>query len=319
MNLKQRKKWKKRLPKYRVKSGSSKQWVASEKIMKEANCKCKNKVGDKCYCMSYPWSDYNFISQLKKYKRTPIQSEQFYKKNGFTFCVIDMSYVMTNKEVVIHIFGVTDEENSVFCEIRGFKPYMYIQLDQSLIKNQQEFIEIQLKKFLSRSKIKHTNVKIEKSLDKFTTQGVSFNPISHLFKITCETPRAIPLLRKRFFKDPKILEGSSLSSPPSSSINVIRIYESNIDFVLRFLTDKKIKGSSYIHFDYNKCSWITDERKKTSRCQIEIRGNDTNFSIQEDHKDTIPPLRFCSYDAEMVNQNNHFPQPENDTVWQVCI
>lgn len=283
------------------------EWIADEKIMKGAGCKCNIKRGDTCTCDSFDWfDDLGKFSQTAQrlYTRVPVQNEEFYRQNGFEFCVIHRTYVMSSDSPVINLFGVTEEGNSVFCEVYNFKPYFYIETIEKL-----SIIQIQqLQRFLvSVCESDHMTsswISVEKIDGKYTTHGFHDTPIENLYEIQMKYPAGVSKLRKKMIDDKILLR---------IGISIKRIYESNIDFVIRYTNDVNMGGTGWVNAPFKDCVWD----KNRSRCQIEIKLEYNDLIVLKD-KEELPPFRILSFDIECVNNQGHFPKPEEDAVFQIC-
>jgi len=293
------------------------QWIADEKVMLDAKCECMMKRGDLCNCNSYPWMDDEnlVINSFLKYKRQPLQGEQFYIRNGYNFCVIDMDYKMYKREPVVRLFGVTEEGNSVMCQVFGFYPYFFVELSREINVDEKELAIDIMQKALNRNSVYPNNVKMEKVGPYWSTDGYRREPIANLYKIELKVPRGIRKLRT-IIKQEDIFH--------SLNFDVINDYESNVEFILRFCIDKKLPGCSYVHVDHKDTSYNQFERH--SNCQIEFRTNTDSLKIHNPNLEetdsrwkAIPNYRILSFDIECRKRGDKFPNSKYDPVFQICV
>lgn len=107
---------------------------------------------------------------------------------------------------------------------------------------------------------------------------------------------------ERAFKSPlKLNIEGKLNKPIKYSL-----FESDLEPILRFLHDTKIKPSSWIHIDGNKY----DVEIKQSRAQINISCDWTELQPLE--KADIPPILIASFDIEADSSHGDFPIPKKD-------
>jgi DNA polymerase delta subunit 1 len=288
------------------------QWVAGKKIMEDAGCVCTIKQGDKCRCNSFDWAYRNdgadFDSKISKYKRPDVQPLSFYKKNGVEFCILETKYVMVDGFSNIYAFGVTKDGNSVFCEIYGFKPYFYLSTKDYLDEFEIQTLKSKLLELLRIGK-KVEYIDIKKINNKISTHGFKKHCEPNLYKIITKEPGAVSMLRK------KILDKNELASV---GISFKRVYESNIDFVLRFGTDVEFGGTQWVRAAFIDCGirGLNSHTKNKGRCQIEFTVNYTKLIPVP--KIVIPPTRTLSFDIECISYSGKFPSASVDPTFQIC-
>ena len=94
-------------------------------------------------------------------------------------------------------------------------------------------------------------------------------------------------------------------------------FESNIEFVVRFMVDTGLVGCGWVSLQPHKYEIRKD---KLSRCQIEIdvEYRNVNCLAPEGDWQAIAPLRILSFDIECANRKGIFPEAENDRVIQIA-
>jgi len=107
---------------------------------------------------------------------------------------------------------------------------------------------------------------------------------------------------ERAFKNPKKLK---ISGKTNTAIKY-NLYESDLEPVLRFLHDTKVKPSSWISIAGNKFKTETHQ----SKTQINISCDWTEICPLE--KTDIPPLLIASFDIEADSSHGDFPIPKKD-------
>ena len=152
-------------------------------------------------------------------------------------------------------------------------------------------------------------IKIE-VVDRFSVMNYQTKSQKFL-KIFVTHPKFVPQLRTIFEKGIG-LEGKDIFSEVT--------YESNLPYALRFMIDNEIGGMTWIRIE--KGQWrIRDQRKKTTRCQIEFDvHNYTHIKSLpcEGKYSKIAPLRILSFDIECSAEKGRFPQPKTDEVIQIA-
>lgn len=100
-----------------------------------------------------------------------------------------------------------------------------------------------------------------------------------------------------------------------------KTFESNLDFILRLVVNKKLDGCAWIKLDFGSYI-IRGSKQKVSNCQVEVDVfyDDLEcFSQSEDAKWNEPaPFRILSYDLECAAIDEiSFPEPAKDPVIQI--
>jgi len=107
---------------------------------------------------------------------------------------------------------------------------------------------------------------------------------------------------ERFFKNPVKLKINGKSNTPIK----YNLYESDLEPVLRFLHDTKVKPSSWIHIPPGKFKI----ENRQSKAQINISCDWTEICPLE--RNDIPPLLIASFDIEADSSHGDFPIPKKD-------
>jgi len=107
---------------------------------------------------------------------------------------------------------------------------------------------------------------------------------------------------ERVFKSPVKLNINGKNKAPIK----YNLYESDLEPVLRFLHDTKVKPSSWVQIPANKFKVET----RQSKAQINISCDWTEICPLE--KTEIPPLLIASFDIEADSSHGDFPIPKKD-------
>lgn len=218
-------------------------------------------------------------------------------------------------EYKIYIFGVTDNNKSICCEINEFTPYFYVKIPDNLQEKWNQYKTKQVEYWLKNKlyKFKDSLIKVSvverKDIDGFTNEK-NFKFLKILLK------------NEKAFVKCKYIFCPSKGRPPVKIPNVsdsdiyFKLYEANIEPFIRFCHIKNIKSSGWVEVEnYNL--------EDNSRCQIDISCKWKNINPLE----IKTPAKFyiISYDIESFSergfnaQKNIFPDPdlENDIITQI--
>jgi len=222
-------------------------------------------------------------------------------------------------DYIIHVFGRTEDDKSVYAKVTGFPPYFYIELPSSWesnnkleIKRKLEILEKWLKSkenskvfFIYRDTLLSIDYKRKKKTEGFTMEK-KFNFARLVFRNSDGMKKFSYMFDKN-----KIMIGGLTKEPTK-----FKIYESNLAPMLRCFHIRKISGCSWVsvtNFDKIK------KAEKESHCSIEI-----NVDWQELNpikKDFNAPLRIGSFDIECYSHDGQFPQAcrNKDQIIQIGI
>lgn len=238
-----------------------------------------------------------------------------------------------NKSYTIFIFGVTAKGHSICLRIKNYLPYFFVQIPDEFTPNQTADF---LKAFdaadcddYDAADIENYNDAISKKNFK-ATELIKFN--SRYYKDAVVPSKSSIIHKKvfwtfmneqkfpfaklafksklgyqfieRFLKSAVKLPIEGLKNPK----NLIKynLFESDLEPVLRFMHDKKIKPSSWIHIGPGRFKI----ESRQSKCQINI-SCDWN-DVQPLDKVEIPPLLIASFDIEADSSHGDFPIAKKD-------
>ena len=247
---------------------------------------------------------------------------------------------------ILRIYGVNDEGNSVAAFVHGFTPYGYFAIPQdspliaaSSSKRQRYLEDIRsalnnrLKQSSSRGGdpfkgsvsgsndeptycVGCTLITNHKSIMGFETSHQQF------LKVLVALPTMIPTL-KRIMEEGIILPGLAANTPTTGIMDEhgagFAPFECNVPFILRYMIDHGITGSSWITLPSRKYR-IRENAQKQSHAQIEVdvTHNDVIAHKPEGEWNKIAPFRVLSVDIECQGRKGHFPEAQLDPVIQIA-
>lgn len=228
-------------------------------------------------------NDFMWIEDMNKSSDESSDEELYTNEKKLTY---DYKYT-------IKMYGVTKEGLSVCAHIVNFEPYFYIKCQSNWGKSEMNKILLYLKMKLKRNK---ENIKSVKLVEKKEFYKFSNNKYKNFIKIKFKTIGA-------FYECKKILSNPLKIQSLSNSLILLKLYESNIDPLLRFMHIR----------DINSCGWIKinkGEYEKTqetlTRCQYDIKVDYNEINNYE--TDDIAPLLVASFDIECTSGDGSFPQ-----------
>ncbi|KAG0586012.1 hypothetical protein M758_2G055400 [Ceratodon purpureus] len=212
---------------------------------------------------------------------------------------------------VLRMFGVTQEGNSVCCNVHGFEPYFYVScldgIEPDDVPRFRSTLEARMRESNRNSKSQNFITKIE-IVQKRSVMYYQVQKARSFLKIFVALPTMVAGCRG-------ILE---------KGINIDGIgqrcfltYESNVLFALRFMIDCDIVGGNWVELPAGA---YCKSARQLSYCQLEL---DIHYNKIVSHPPVgqyskMAPFRILSFDIECAGRKGHFPEPEHDPVIQIA-
>ena len=234
----------------------------------------------------------------------------------------EINYNEDPPEYTVRLFGSTLEGYSVSAEITGYKPYFYIKVPDTIIKNIKKsnnknglkalskdfknylLFESYTNRYNKKTKIisnyyRNHLVSVRTEIKK-EFMGFTNNEDFYFLKIKVKSQKLFNTL-KYFFND-----------PPEEFFErwgneIFRLYESNIDPMLRFIHDKNILPCGWVEIPAKMYSILANSCDDDSYCR-------TTFTVEADHNYLKPlslnstaPITIVSFDIECTSSHGDFP------------
>lgn len=205
---------------------------------------------------------------------------------------------------IIHVFGRTEDDKSVYCKVKDFTPFFYIKLpnkwEKRTIKSKinilhKWFISSENKKVWKKFRQGLIGVDFQEAMDAY---GFANDKKCSFARLTFDNTFAMKKFRY-------MLEQNKINIPGATSGDYqFKTYEANLPPMLRWSHIMKISGCSWVKTEeYNL---VDDESDKQSYCDIEI--SISWKGLEPIIKDFNAPLRIASFDIECNSVDGQFPQ-----------
>ena len=225
-----------------------------------------------------------------------------------------------NKEFTIFSFGVTEHGNSVCTKITGYNPYFYIRIPDKFTEQQiNDFIDLFNEDEvddLDNEMSKLNTSEEEKFSSLYYKSSIIFDKIEIVEKEIFwkfMNEKKFKLL-KLVFKSKESMKFYYRYFQNSVKLNIsgikkkikFNLFEADLEPLLRFFHDKKIKPSGWLKIKANKYKTMNN----LSKCQINTFTSWENVNPVE--KDIIAPLRVAAFDIEADSSHGDFPIARKD-------
>ncbi|KAG2070221.1 hypothetical protein BDR04DRAFT_1100449 [Suillus decipiens] len=232
------------------------------------------------------------------------------KRDSIVFQQIDIDETTdySNGSIVLRLFGVTEDGNSVLAYVTGFLPYFYVAVPRGFDESDLDAFADQLNKQAQGNFVRQIEIVKRRSL--WGYRGDDWIPF---MKITISEPRNLPKIRGLFERGECGFRDFFPTGQPCAT------FESNIVYTLRFMIDTKVVGMNWIEIPAGQYKLVSEKDKK-STCQIELRVRWDAFISHppEENWQKFAPLRILSFDIECAGRKGIFPEAQVDPVIQIA-
>ncbi|KCV68427.1 DNA polymerase delta subunit 1 [Fonticula alba] len=238
-----------------------------------------------------PLTGHTFTKELKEWERPAVTEGALNPdKDSLILMQMDADHTVDNEgNPLVRFFGITEAGNSVLVFVHHFHMYLYVPCPANITPEKDNLEKI------------------------FGYQG---GVLADFLKISVSHPRFISPLRRA-------LENGVSLGATGPFLEFPGVFEANIEYVLRYMIDKGIGGSSWIELPPGKYYLRPPhERVSTSQIEADISWNDVIAHQPESDPrwSSIAPLRTLSFDIECAGRKGIFPEPDHDPVIQIgCV
>lgn len=276
------------------------------------------------------------------------------KNEDLEFFLWNSEYVINKQnQVEIYLWGDNLIGNSILLRVKNFLPYFYIKLPENWEDHHFKMFQMALDDQLTK-KLKKKNKKMPSSYlvngmeivsgddlygyngeapEKFLRIELLYPEMVRECRLLLEFPMGNPFKNNRCDKAPEIDKWwpQDLPLPVKNPFEnkelygafpkLFSVYEANIDFLMRFQVDRKIRATGWVKIKNNGFNIVNNE-DRISSSQIELECNYQSVGYSEMTTKDVPPISLMSYDLECEIPNEGFTQPfyeEKDSSGNVII
>ncbi len=229
-----------------------------------------------------------------------------------TFQVSDWDYCHDNiehgedvlRKYIIRMYGTTKDNKKIFVKVKEYTPYFFVEIPKSMKKHQAQTLINTVKDEVKRSK----NPELENSLkswdlvDKHIFWEFTNYKLFQFIRLIFHSYEGFRAFEKVFNRAIKCI---ILHPKPKK----YKLYESNIEPLLRCMHIRKINSVGWIKIKGGKYNHFSEETNPSYN-EIGIYTDWTNLEPIEDN--TIAPLIIAAFDLECTSGDGSFPQPKRD-------
>jgi DNA polymerase delta subunit 1 len=211
----------------------------------------------------------------------------------------------------VRIWGVNAAGNSVLFRDQNFKPYFFVQID-----NLQDAIIIRdnLNSHFGKEYGNSNSpnavhdglyvLNVEPVLGRSICGWHRNLPLKQMFKFTMAHPSHVAKARN-------CLEFANRAV----TVAPYKTYEANVPFELRYMIDAKINGCEWIRVKSGTYEEIgAYGRVSTAQYEFVSKCKNACEPVPSDQKGDLAPMRYLSYDIEVLRRKRGFPTCKEDSV-----
>jgi len=211
-----------------------------------------------------------------------------------------------NKQFNIQMFGIDEQRNTYSIEVSDFKPYFYVMVPENYTKIDKQMFVYHVKSVMGQyfaDSLLQCALLRKKKLNGF--DGCSdHNFLCFKFRGMSSFYKA----RNMWYTEDKKDKSKKVLKPGGYFFKgqIYKIYEADIPPLLRFLHIKEISPTGWIRVQptSHKC-----EHETTCTYSYSVTCKDLEALPQ---KETIVPLKICSFDIEASSFDGDFPRAIKD-------
>jgi DNA polymerase delta subunit 1 len=198
----------------------------------------------------------------------------------------------------IRVWGVTEKGNSVCMRSDLFKPYFYAMIDTYAEANSvREKLEVFLDKTTyKKNKVDKYVLAVEPVKGRTILGWHKNRPLSQMYKFVMAHPSHIPKARDSLeFGNPAVTHRAT------------KTFEGNVPFELRYMIDTKLNGCDWIRVKAGGYSGVPTVEISSAQIEIKLNALEQAEPIPSEKKGDLAPMRYLSFDIEVLNEGGGFP------------
>jgi DNA polymerase elongation subunit (family B) len=220
------------------------------------------------------------------------------------------------KSFVIRIFGKTKDLKTVYLEVTDFKPFFFVEVPANCNNVAMGALMDEVKKNM---RIREKNEDDDDVWVDVSENLISIQPVEKCRFWGFTNYKKFKYLQLNFndFDSMKVCERACnklYNIPLFKKPIKLKVYESNILPILRFMHIRQLEAVGWISIPENKLKTI---RPKNTCCDLNYKTVWTNVNKVDDR--SITKFIIAAYDIECDSEDGSFPQPERDKVIQIGV
>ncbi|KAJ9085306.1 DNA-directed DNA polymerase delta [Entomophthora muscae] len=216
---------------------------------------------------------------------------------------IEETVSASDSKPLVRMYGITKESATVLCTVHNFFPYFYFPAPNGLVEDDIVKLHNVVEEFVGKNTIQNIEV-----VDKQSIYGYYSGDLVPFIKMSVNNPRSIAAIRRA------LKAGISFGRFENYSPQT---FESNLEYLLRFMIDTKVVGGNWIELPPGNYRL---SKSQVSHCQYEVDVSYDKFisHAPDNEWSQMGPLRVLSFDIECAGRKGIFPEAAHDPIIQIA-
>lgn len=227
----------------------------------------------------------------------------------------------SNKAFIIHLFGKTADGVSIRADVRGFKPFFYIRAPDGPASTQERArnsVREYLKRHIHPAKLA-TTIEVTKCQRK-ELFGFTQGRTVPMLKLTMPSKGLFMEVKNLFCNKDWVPELKKLSEIRPDYLGDVfgtttpKVYEANLDPMLRFLHLRNLKPCNWATISTNDPEDLDKDAPNTLECDWD------DISPCNEPPAAVAPFKIASWDIECMSYTGAFPMAtKGDPIIQIGV
>lgn len=218
-----------------------------------------------------------------------------------------------NGALVIHVSGLTDNNESVQVQVHNFKPHVYLEVPSTfrLDSNRAEMLYKYMRNNMSHKPVSYELITNKKNI--YYSKKLKILKVYFLNQSGCDSAHNFFLYRVHKIVGVRFEPGE------------LKIHENKLDPIIKFITVQNIQASNWckVRETILKKNEMDDiEERKFSTADMDLHCHWRDF-YPYDNEDVIVSEKYCSFDIECYskNHNSKIPDPKikENVIFQISM
>ncbi|MBX9637227.1 MAG: hypothetical protein K2Q45_06720 [Nitrosomonas sp.] len=268
--------------------------------------------------------DHNYLSERYLVANSLFTPEKYERpallENGSVprlFMHTDTTYGIVDKQLEIRLWAITQQGHSCLVRVRGFTPYFYVDVGSQW---EAEMLRERLEGHLQT---KYNGKKPRWAPNYIDTFVVAIEPVRGCSLCGYHKGTDLRTMYKFYLCRPSYVAVARDCFEYVNQAVCTRkyaTYEGNVAYELRYMIDAKINGCEWLQLS-DAAAAAGCVNVKVSSAQYEFLVNHNNVpitAIRSSEKGDLAPMRFLSYDIEVLRKKRGFPTAKEDPVIMIA-
>jgi DNA polymerase delta subunit 1 len=251
------------------------------------------------------------LSAVKRPDCVPLEEGQdfVFQHTETTYAVDDVT-----QKPEIRVWGISERGNSVCVRVREFEPYFYVKVKtEEEARGLANAINAYFDRFYQRKRGYVADGKYVRRYERVEGRSICGwhrnQPLEPMWKFYMAQPAHVAAARDSLeYANPAVVG------------HEIRTFEANVPYELRFMIDQRINGCEWIRLKGNSFARVPEQSCiTTTQYELSTDAGAHIEPIPAMERGDVAPMRFLSYDIEVIRRKKGFPTAKEDPIIMIAV